>query len=179
MYERIPDRFPVLRGAGLLLRELVEADLPAWLGRLSDPEAAALAGDSLATSMQTVIDGLEFHRNAFRNKEALRWSIVPETVGESVGTIGLGGFDAERRSASLGGAIGRHHWGLGIMPAAVRLVVDYAFASLALAELTASNLPENARVIRVLEKLGFERVADAPVAPIGDRTDTLSWRLTR
>ena len=177
-YERIPDGFPVLEGAGLLLRELTEADLPAWFARLSDPEAAELAGDSIATSMQTVIDGLAFHRNAFRNKEALRWSIVPDTIGESVGSIGLGAFETERRSASLG-VIGRRHWALGIMPAAARLVVDYAFSALALDEITASNLPENARVIRVLEKLGFERVYDGSPQPIGDRQDTLSWRLAK
>ena len=178
-YERIPDVFPVLEGAGLLLRELTEADLPAWFGRLSDPEAAELAGDPIATSMQTVIDGLAFHHNAFRNKEALRWSIVPDAIGESVGTIGLGAFDTDRRSASLGGAIGRRHWALGIMPAAARLVVDYAFSALALDEITASNLPENARVIRVLEKLGFERVYDGSPQPIGVRSDTLSWRLAK
>jgi [ribosomal protein S5]-alanine N-acetyltransferase len=178
-YERIPDLFPTLRGGGLLLRELTEADLAAWFGRLTDPEAAALAGDALATSMQTVIDGLAHHRDAFRTKEAVRWSIVPDAVGESVGSIGLGAFDAGRKSASLGGAIGRRHWALGIMPTAARLVTDYAFSALALEEITASTLPENARVIRVLEKLGFERVHHGSPEPIGDRTDTLSWRLTK
>jgi len=101
-YALVPDRFPVLRGNGLTLRELIEADLPAWLGRLSDPEAAALAGDPVSTAMQTVIDGLAHHRNAFRNKEALRWSIVPDVVGESVGTMGSVvsiAFTAARRSA--------------------------------------------------------------------------------
>jgi len=61
----------------------------------------------------------------------------------------------------------------------VRLIANYAFSSLELKEVTASNLPENARVIRVLEKLGFERVYGGSPEPIGDRIDTLCWRLSR
>ena len=46
-------------------------------------------------------------------------------------------------------------------------------------EVHAHDLPENARVIRVLEKLGFERVYGGSPEPIGDRIDTLCWRLSR
>jgi ribosomal-protein-alanine N-acetyltransferase len=172
----IPDVFPELRGDGVWLRALSEDDLPAWYGRLTDVEAAALAGDPLATSMQTVIDGLAFHRNAFRTKQAIRWSIVPDIVGESVGTIGLGGFVDDRLLASLGAAIGRRHWGLGIATAAARLVINYAFASLDLEIIEAVTLPENMRVARVLDKLRFRHIVDAPAPRIGERTDTLLWR---
>ncbi len=69
-YDRIPDSFPILGGSGLTLRELTEADLPAWYGRLSDSEAAALAGDPVASSMRAAIDGLAFHRAAFGGKKS-------------------------------------------------------------------------------------------------------------
>ena len=48
-YDRIPDAIPVLKGGGLTLRELTEQDVPAWFKRLTDPEAAAFAGDPTAT----------------------------------------------------------------------------------------------------------------------------------
>lgn len=70
-YDRIPESFPVLGGEGLTLRELTEEDLPAWFARLSDAEAATLAGDPVATSMQDAIDGLAYHRNAFRAQEGV------------------------------------------------------------------------------------------------------------
>ena len=39
-YEPFPETLPELVGDRLGLRELCEADLPAWFERLSDPEAA-------------------------------------------------------------------------------------------------------------------------------------------
>jgi RimJ/RimL family protein N-acetyltransferase len=54
----IPTVVPQLRGVGLVLREMTEADLAPWFARLSDPEAATLAGDPVATSMQAAVDGL-------------------------------------------------------------------------------------------------------------------------
>lgn len=156
-YDLIPDEFPVLRREGLTLRELSEEDLPAWFGRLSDAEAAALAGDPVATSMQDVIDGLEFHRKAFREKEGLRWSIVPDEVGGSVGSIGFGSLDPQHRSAGIGGAVGRAHWNQGFATSAGRLIVNYGFETLQLERIQAEILTTNAPSIRVVEKLGFER----------------------
>jgi len=43
-YPVIPDDFPVLKRDGLTLRQLDESDLPAWYSRLTDVEAASLAG---------------------------------------------------------------------------------------------------------------------------------------
>ncbi len=156
-FSRIPDEFPVLRGEGLLLREMKEEDLSAWFARLSDPEAAALAGDPLATSMQDVVGGLAYHRNAFRAKEALRWAIVPESVGASVGSIGIVRLDEANLSGEIGTAIGRAHWGKGFATGATRLVVDYAFGVLGLERIEAEALAVNGRSVRVLEKLGFTR----------------------
>jgi RimJ/RimL family protein N-acetyltransferase len=157
VYDLIPRHFPVLQGHGLTLRELVEDDLPAWLERRRDPEAAALAGDPPVSSMTELREGLEHHHNAFRSQEAIRWAIVPEAVGRSVGTIGLLHFDPASRSAAAGAAIGRRHWGQGIATRAGRLVLDFGFSRLHLRSIWAEVLPENQRVIRVLGKLGFTR----------------------
>ncbi|MBI5946735.1 MAG: GNAT family N-acetyltransferase [Chloroflexi bacterium] len=156
-YSRIPGVFPVLHGEGLTLREMCEEDLPAWFARLSDPEAAAMAGDSLATSMQDVVDGLAYHRNAFATKEALRWAIVPDSLGASVGSIGIVRLDEENLSGEIGAAVGRAHWGQGFATGATRLVVDYGFGVLGLERIEAVALASNGRSVRVLEKLGFTR----------------------
>ena len=164
-YDLVPDRFPILRAGGLTLREMCEDDLPAWFGRLSDSEAARLAGDPVATSMQLVIDGLADHRKAFRSKEGLRWAIVPggeDQSSGSIGSIGLGEFDSSRRSAAIGAAIGRVHWNRGVGTAAGRLVIDYGFEVLDLRCIEALVLAQNERVIAVLGKLGFQRVGPTP-----------------
>ena len=178
-YDLVPDPFPTLHGDGLTLRELAKGDLPAWFGRLSDAKAAALAGDPVATSMEDVIEALQHHRNAFRRKGGLRWAIVPDSLGTSVGSIGFGDFSQDERSAGIGTAIGRAHWSAGIATRAGRLVLDYGFSALHLEQVWAVVLPENARVIRVLEKLGFVLGEDSIAAdrPIGKRTDTLLYHL--
>ena len=156
-YSCVPDVFPVLHGEGLTLREMSEEDLPAWFARLSDPAAAAMAGDPLATSMQDVVDGLAYPRNAFATKEALRWAIVPDSLGASVGSIGIVRLDEGELSGEIGAAVGRAHWGSGFATGATRLVVDYGFGVLGLERIEAVALASNGRSSRVLEKLGFRR----------------------
>ena len=180
-YDLVPDQFPTLQGDGLTLRELTEEDLPAWFARLSDAEAAALAGDPVPTSEEDVMEGLRQHRNAFRGKQGLRWAIVPDSLGTSVGTIGFDPLSQDERSAGIGAAIGRAHWGRGVATGAGRLVLDYGFSALRLERVWAVVLPENARVIRVLQKLGFASGRDSETIDrsIGNRTDTLLYDLHR
>jgi len=180
-YDCIPDVFPVLKGGGLTLREMREEDLPAWFARLSDPEAAALAGDPIATSIQAAVDGLAFHREAFRTKEGLRWSIVPDDVAASVGTIGFGTLDQANRKGAIGGAIGRAHWNRGIATAATRLVVDYGFSVLGLERIEAEAMAVNVGSIRVLERVGFQREGLLRGYRIvnGERADFVAYGLLR
>lgn len=177
----IPDRFPVLVGEGLTLRELAEEDLPAWFARLSDPEAAMLAGDPIATSFDVVRRGLEYHRQSFQTKEGIRWSIVPDEIGFSVGTLGFSELSTIPGAASFGGAIGRAYWGRGIASRAGRLTLSFAFRELRLDHVWAVVLPENARSIRLLDRLGFARGAapDCIIRDIGDRTDSLYYSIHR
>ncbi len=180
-YDRIPSEFPVLHGCGLTLRELTEDDLPAWFERLSDAEAAGLAGDPVATSIQVAVDGLAHHLEAFRKREALRWSIVPDDSGRSVGSIGLVDFDPAARSASIGAAVGRADWDRGVATDAGRLVIDYAFGPLALHSLEAVVFERNGQVRRVLGKLGFELrgAASAERALAGPEDPSLLYERSR
>jgi ribosomal-protein-alanine N-acetyltransferase len=177
-HQPFPREFPELRGDGVWLRALEQADLPAWFARLADAEAARMAGDPVATSMRVVEEGLAHHRAAFRSRSGLRWAIVPDGLSTGVGSVGLVGLDAGDRSAEVGAAIGRDHWGRGLATRAGELVLGYAFASLALESVFAAVLPENARTLRVLEKLGFsEGGACPPERRVNDRVDSRFFRL--
>ncbi len=59
--------------------------------------------------------------------------------------------------------------------------MDYGFSALRLEEVWAVVLPENSRVIRVLEKLGFGPGGNSGSInrKIGGRTDTLVYRATK
>ena len=156
-YPLIPQEVPVLRDQVVELREMSEEDLPAWFARLTDAESAQQAGDPVAESMQTCIDGLEHHRNAFKNKEGMRWSIVLRKTAEAIGSIGLVTFDSAARSCAMGAAINREYWNLGITTRAAALVARYGFKQLGLERIDADTLTTNIKAMRVLEKLGFAR----------------------
>jgi ribosomal-protein-alanine N-acetyltransferase len=61
------------------------------------------------------------------------------------------------QSASLGYWMGARHAGKGLMSAAVRAVLGFAFDGLHLNRVEAACLPTNAASIRLLEKVGFTR----------------------
>jgi ribosomal-protein-alanine N-acetyltransferase len=170
-YSLFPTVFPVLNGEGITLRELTDVDLPAWFKRLTDPEAAELAGDPIAESMEDVISGLEYHAIGFRFKESIRWAIVPDDIGESVGTIGFNSFNPDHDSADIGYAIGRSHWNKGIATRAIRIVINYGFNVLKLKHIEAEVLTHNVASIRVLEKLSFVKY-DPTIT--GNRQDEVS-----
>ncbi len=156
-YQKIPDEFPVLRHNGLLLREMNESDLPAWYARLTDAESAALAGDPVATSIRDVEAGLAHHRKAFREKNGIRWAIVPDELGTSVGSFGFANFDEPNLSVGLGGAIARIHWRRGFASVACAAIIEYAFDVLEIERIQAETLTVNAAAVGILEKLGFQR----------------------
>jgi ribosomal-protein-alanine N-acetyltransferase len=160
-----PDVVPVLSGDKLHLRELTEDDVPAWFARASDPESAVLAGDPIPESVEMGVQWLQRHRERFRQQAAIRWAIVPKGSTDSVGTIGLSITSKEARIAELGIVIGRACWGKGIGTSAARVVTDYAFSALGLAEIQAEVLQRNQASRRLLEKVGFHLLRSIPGDP--------------
>lgn len=155
-----PDAVPVLSGSSLHLREITEADIPAWFQRATDAEAADLAGDPIPDSIDLGVEWLQRQRDHFRDKTALRWAIVPTGSAVSVGTVGLALKPGEGPKAELGIVIARLSWGKGIGTAATKLVIGYAFAELGIDEVRASVLRRNPASIRLLEKAGFRFLSE-------------------
>ncbi len=176
-----PSAVPTLVGDHVSLRALSEADIPAWFARATDIESADLAGDPVPASIEEGAGWLQMHRDRFRDRAGIRWAIVPYGSTESVGTIGLNITSAADRVAEVGYVIGRAHWGRGICTAAGRLVTEYGFESLGLAEIRAEVLQRNPASIRVLEKLGFRLDREAPGDPQsgGDDEDCYIYALAR
>ncbi|ROZ76601.1 GNAT family N-acetyltransferase [Ramlibacter sp. WS9] len=159
---------PELRGDRVHLRELTEADVPAWFARATDAESAALAGDPIPESIEAGFVWLARNRERFRQQTGIRWSIVPNGSAESVGSIGLAITSKDERIAELGVVIGRAWWGKGLGTAAAQLVARYAVDALNLAEIRAELLQSNMASRRLLEKAGFRFEA---VIPDFDQSD--------
>lgn len=81
-----------------------------------------------------------------------------DVEGEVIGTIGIIiGFDIQRVTAEMGYWLGESYWRKGIMPKAVKQMVDYVFTNFSdLVRLWAAVFEPNRSSMRVLEKAGFE-----------------------
>jgi len=76
--------------------------------------------------------------------------------GEAVGAIGLHPqMDVYRKNAEMGYWLAQPYWGQGIMPQAVKQMVDYGFRSFDITRIFARPYGPNIGSQRVLEKAGF------------------------
>ena len=97
----------------------------------------------------------------------VNFAIVSED--EVIGGIGLDfRIDVYRKSPLIGYWLAEPYWGMGIMPQAVKLVVDHAFNNLDVICLLAYVMGPNTASMRVLEKAGFTKQGVIPQSIIKD-----------
>ena len=147
---------PPLAGDGFVLRRFRARDFDAAAAAREDREAARWVNPIAFTTGRAMARHLEGQR---RRGTLLHFAIVDPRDSEYLGEILL--FLRARQAAELDvgeiayvispGARGR-----GIAPAAVRLLSEWAFATLGLARLQLSVAPENASSVRVAEKAGYQ-----------------------
>jgi ribosomal-protein-alanine N-acetyltransferase len=83
--------------------------------------------------------------------------------GEMVGQVTVSNIVwGSARWAQIGYWIDEAHAGRGIIPTAVAMAVDHAFGELGLHRIEIAIRPENPASLRVVEKLGFTRIGEAP-----------------
>jgi ribosomal-protein-alanine N-acetyltransferase len=99
-------------------------------------------------------------RAALADPETHMWAIC---LAEHPTVIGALEFGVPRPGVgSIHYALGRSHWGVGLMTEAVDVVCRWAMEwSRALREITTSVAAANIGSARVLEKCGFERIGSA------------------
>lgn len=76
--------------------------------------------------------------------------------GEAVGSIGIHPqLDFYCKNAELGYWIAEEFWGQGIVPEAIKLIIDYGFKTFDITRIFARTFDTNIKSQRVLEKTGF------------------------
>jgi ribosomal-protein-alanine N-acetyltransferase len=104
------------------------------------------------------------HGIAFIN---LALSATPQEIfaivvnGEAVGSIGVHPqLDFYCKNAEMGYWISEAFWGQGIVPEAIKLMVDYGFKTFDITRIYARTFDTNIKSQRVLEKTGFTLEAE-------------------
>lgn len=86
-----------------------------------------------------------------------------EYNGKVIGSLGVEEYHEkelpefkDKKGRELGYVLSKDYWGLGIMPEAVKAVVDYCFDVLGVDFLVCGHFTDNVRSKRVQEKCGFK-----------------------
>ena len=151
------DRLPSIDTGRLRLRWLVPDDVPALLEIFGDAEVCrywsrpAIPDLAAADALREEIVG------HFAARSLFQWGIAERASGRVVGTCTLAAISVEHRRAEVGFALARAAWGRGHVAEALPALVGFAFGTLALHRLEADVDPRNARSIRALEAVGFQR----------------------
>jgi ribosomal-protein-alanine N-acetyltransferase len=149
---------PVLRGAGLELRELRRSDAASLYTLLTSEEVARYI-----TPPPTSVGGFErFVEYAHRRRsqgEFACFAVVPEGLDTAVGIFQVRALDAGFSTAEWGFALGSPFWGRGLFTAGARLVMQFAFEQIGVNRLEARAMAANERANGALRKVGARKEA--------------------
>lgn len=144
---------PVLTAGDLTLRPITMTDAPDWYEWLSTHEVTGTTSVDVR-SLSDVRRIVEWYVDRQASGEAIRW-MIRGADHSAIGTIGFNVWDTASDRAEVGYDLRPSHWGRGIMTAACRAVLAFAFEQGA-NRIEAIVLIPNERSVRLLTRLGFQ-----------------------
>jgi RimJ/RimL family protein N-acetyltransferase len=148
--------WPVLETERLVLREWRESDMDAWARLQADEEVMRWIGrDGRPLGRIDAWRGMAMFVGHFHLRGYSHWAIEEKATGEFVGRAGP--FMPEGwPELEIGWAIDRSRWGRGYATEAARAAAGWVHAELGADHVVHFIAPDNARSIRVAEKLGSQ-----------------------
>jgi RimJ/RimL family protein N-acetyltransferase len=161
------------------LREWSDADAPALIAPLNEPEIARwtrVPSPYTRGNAEEYLAGREPRRES---GEELSLAIVSAASGELLGSIGVRVASQEHLRGELGYLVFAPERRRGVATRAVRLVARFAFDQLGLLRVEILTATGNPASQRVAEKAGFTRegVLRSHTAGRGERLDMVCWSL--
>jgi ribosomal-protein-alanine N-acetyltransferase len=148
------EQFPQLQTERLILREIVAADAEAVFQFRSDPEEQK-HNDAPLQSLEESHQLIERLARQYVSKSAIQWGLTLRGDNTVIGLFGYNYWDRANFKAAIGYDLKRAYWGRGIMPEALRGIIDFGFERMNLNRIEAHTNTENAASVRMLAKLGF------------------------
>ncbi len=165
----------------LILRAWEESDAAALYKYASNPAVGPIAGWPPHTSVE---HSREIIRTVFAAPET--YAVVLKTTKEPVGSCGilfgsdLHSTEMKNDEAEIGYWIGVPYWGQGLIPEAVRRLLEHCFTDLGIRTVWCGYYDGNRRSQRVQEKCGFvyHHTEHEKPSPLGDLRTEHFTRLT-
>ena len=147
----------------LLLRPVNQNDLSDIHEIAGDPQVAAAAGFSVSENLDASVKRMLEYMD---DNETL--AVVFKENSKMIGTVSLQKrdwtiypLDWNLKGRELGFDLNRSYWGRGLMPEAVKAVLDFCFQKLDYDFLTAGHFLGNINSRRAIEKCGFAFLFEA------------------
>jgi [ribosomal protein S5]-alanine N-acetyltransferase len=141
----------------LCVRLVVESDLPALLEVNSSEEVTALLPYATWNSTADAEAWLQRMRGIETTGLAFQFVVVLKSTGKAIGSALVFRYEEGSARAELGYALGRAHWGQGLMREALSGLLDSAFGTMGLRRLEAEVDTRNSSSARLLQRLGFTK----------------------
>ena len=152
--------FPPLEpidGERVRVRLLARSDLPALHEVNGDEAVTRLLPYATWTSPADADAWFERMAKIQATGLAVQLVVADKASDRAIGTALLFRLDEGSARAELGYALGRAHWGRGLMHEALGALLERAFGAMALRRIEAEVDVRNAASARVLQRLGFSR----------------------
>jgi RimJ/RimL family protein N-acetyltransferase len=144
---------PEVRTERLLLRGWDDGDFDAFAAILAEPDVAEGIGHSGPVPPGDAWRHMAQMAGHWALKGFGNWVLEEQDSGEVVGRAGL--YEPHGwPGLEIGWMLGKPHWGRGYAPEAARASAEWARTQLGATHIVSVIHPDNARSIRVAEKLG-------------------------
>ena len=140
----------------------MDEDAPALLAYQADPRAREFydPAQAHAARLQALVP--LFVRWA-EEVPRLNWQLAIATrqaPAKLIGSVGLRQRGAPRGMAEFGLELAASHWGRGYATEAAEALLEFGFTTLHLTAVRCTTVSANVRVTRLVQRLGFRRVAE-------------------
>ena len=147
----------ILETDRLVLRPFVREDAQSMFDNwASDPEVTKFLSWPTYKSIADAHWILDIWLKAYERPDFYQWAIVLKELGQPIGSISVVNSDDRVDMAEIGYCIGRSWWGCGIMPEALRTVLDYLFNEVGMQRIEAGHDPNNPASGAVQRKCGLK-----------------------
>ena len=149
--------FPTLRTERLLLRRLEETDRNEIFSLRSSEQVNKYLNRKPAESIDEATGFIRMVNRNIQSNESVYWTITRIGTDKLIGTICLFGFSADNLQAEIGYELLPEYEGRGAMQEAIQEVINFGKRYVGLNSILASSHVNNAKSIKLLERLGFKR----------------------
>lgn len=151
--------FPNLETERLSLRRVVKSDVEEIFALRSNEEIMKYIPRPIAKTNEDALEHIATMDATIDKNEGINWAITLKNSAKLIGIIGHSRIQPQNHRAEVGYILHPEYHGKGIIPEALKKVLEYGFNEMKLHTIEAVIDPDNSASEKVLLKSGFTKEA--------------------